>query len=193
MDYKPLVEDLYVKNSISEDRPIDHYFLSRSLKNIPRCHTLPVENRDSVAEHVTNTLFLADFLNHNGFINPKLTKEQLYELKEILQYHDLGESIVGDIPYHTAKLIKDFEETAKRSIANQFGIEDKYSPMILELSSQIDTLDFVLSMNNACLKASNSFDKRRLEQVYQNGLDILRLKTETAHFKVEYLDFIRMI
>lgn len=175
--------ELFNKNSVSKDQ--DYLFLSRGLSNIQRSQTLPIKNKISVAEHILNSLFLYDFLRNNSYITPYPEKDLSIKIKEYLQYHDIEETIVGDIPYFTAKLVKTHSEEVRNTIAMRFGVDTSLIDSDMgSLVSQIDMLEFYLSVvqeDGFC-----DFDKERMAQVRFNAVEVMEHLYNNSYYKVDY-------
>lgn len=178
-----------IKNE-SVETAEDFYFLVRGLKNIPRCHALPVQNRDSVAEHIVNTLFLADFCHSMGRISPAINIAELIQLKTYLQFHDVEETVMGDIPYHTAKRIESLHEETRELISERFGVQlSLYRKDIKDLAAQFDMLDFILSMIPE--EGFNSFDNKRLVNIHAAAIDVMEKLVSKSRYKLDYKSILR--
>lgn len=67
----------------------------------------PSVHSESVAEHVYALLFLAQYFLPIEDPGEKLSKERVYE---ILLFHDFGEIVNGDIPYHMKTAAHEMQE-----------------------------------------------------------------------------------
>lgn len=168
------VDELFERNAIKTD--LDALYLSRSMGNIPRCHTLNLSRRHSLSEHTLNCLFLVDYIIHNKLYRLKSTtlwvmEDVRLQAKDWLLYHDLEETVIGDIPFYVARIpeIKEMADKIKSRLCRSFGHENTVHPLSLEIAKMVDMIDFMLNMKSE-IKAHPT---DRLNACYQNSLEVL--------------------
>lgn len=130
------------------------------LNSVRRCQTLPIVGEYSVGNHVLNCLFLVDFLANNSYIVPRdgsvpcLSEKDVGRVKLYLQYHDVEEALVGDIPYHAAlELPQEFRKNVRSEMAwygfkMAMDFDGRFNDMHKSVADVIDVLEFVLFMSN---------------------------------------------
>lgn len=185
-------EQIFNVNCIESE--IDVFSLSRQLSTIPRSHTLPDQiPSNSVAVHTLNCLFLVDFLNAKGHIMPKLSKAELFRIKEWLQYHDIQESLVGDIPYHIARIpgVPEIEKEINLAIKNEFESYFLLSDDLLNLAKIIDALEFYISILG--VRCRTTPEQKRIDQAKKNVLAILNNAEKNSYYTVQVDSFLEAL
>lgn len=182
--HKEFVEDMLHKNQIKKS--IDFLHLQRNLGKIDRCQILPVTRKGSVAEHILNSLFLADYCFNHQLIFPPISVYQLGMLKIGLMYHDVEETIMGDIPFYVAKKLDDVSRSVRARICDEFGINLDSLVAFEELMSQFDMLDFLITILGDPKLGLNNNEGVRLRQCRDNAIQALEERIERSHHKVDY-------
>ena len=136
--------ELLSRNGVSNLE--DYLSLSRQLSNVPRCHTLPIKSKISVSEHTLNCMFMFDWLYHNNLISPEIPGDHRNTIKLQLQYHDLPEILMGDIPYYSKNDDnRKLEKEISKDILSNFGVDERsdfFNQEYGDLISIIDMLEF---------------------------------------------------
>jgi hypothetical protein len=129
-------------------------------------------NRPTVGEHTLNLLFIIDFLKFNGCI-PQVTDEEYLRIKGWLQYHDVEETVVGDIPYHFAKFVDEESEAVRQTIASRFIESYTLTPKEYTVAKIVDITDFILTMKDEPTRTQDTYSNTRVQKVLKNGYDVL--------------------
>jgi hypothetical protein len=125
-------------------------------------------------------MFMVDYFYHHELINPKPHKEFIQEVKDYLQYHDIEETLVGDIPFYVSREIGTFPEDVRDNLAKEFGKTGNVLSIVKSLALQFDMLDFYLSVKYDRQTNELSYDGERLMICLGNARDMLSRYKEAA-------------
>jgi 5'-deoxynucleotidase YfbR-like HD superfamily hydrolase len=180
-----VIADLLKKSGVT--KTIDILFLSREISNIPRCHTLPVTNKGTLAGHILTSVYLFDFLNHNMYIDPFVSHDKREELITYILYHDIEEILLGDIPFHVNKLIGEFPNKVRDEISKNFhSFQNPLTSDLHNVAKQIDIMDLMLTIRMDPKFNGVTFESYRLKTVYHNCLDVMISLQKNALHKIDY-------
>ena len=166
------VGHIFESNSVITS--IDILHLVRSLQNVPRSHTLPLIKRESILEHQIKCVHLLDFLNHQDFFNPIISKEDLYDIKNYLLYHDIHEVLTGDSPYYVEKYLGNAPSELRNYLTNSFVDSINLKPELFKIAKFVDALDFLLVVTTDPLLDARTFDGQRIRKAVGNAKSIIQ-------------------
>lgn len=179
------LSQIFDSNNVATAADVLH--LVRSLARVPRAHTLPMARRESILEHCIRCTHLADWMNEQGCIQPKLNPEELIGLKNYLLYHDVQEVVIGDIPYYIEKYLGSEPSKVREVITKIFGVDTQLSPEVFAIAKVVDALDFLIGLQEDLELQSNSFIGNRLRKIEQNAKDILsQMSAKLITYKIDY-------
>lgn len=147
----------FVKDMSLNDRII----LTRNMKYVKRGQVLSFDDRYTVESHMYQMcIIFLQMYNYNVF---NITESDRNYILYLILTHDLAESIVGDIPYHTKEYVKYNEESIEGTIIKELAgmnesinpkSNNKYCNMIKDM---LDSLEFLMSMKeNIRIHGSNN-------------------------------------
>lgn len=183
------INDLLKWNGVTE--PHDMLHVGRSLTRTLRCHALPVSRNGTVAEHSFNCMLLADYLHFNGLINPSINSGQLQALKDTLMYHDIEESLMGDIPAFVAEEVTKYSNTARAFMSGHFIKNSMPLDEIYKLSKQIDMLDFLLNMLDEPTSPYNTYNNARINKAIDNATESLTERVSKSFHKIDFVSILK--
>lgn len=176
---------IFESNGVENGTDVLH--LVRSLINVPRAHTLPMANRESILEHCARAVMLFDYMNHTGLITPKLEGEEQNLIRNYLLYHDVHEVVTGDIPYFIEKALGREPSRVRDQILPYFGAQAELEPELFKLAKVIDALDFCITISEDPVLNSESYNGKRLRQARTNALEIVGKMVEGCKPRWEIL------
>jgi len=160
---------------------VDNIFLSRNLNNIQRYSLVRTNKSQSVAEHSYNVSILASLVYKSllFYFNSKIEDSnilaigELYVLKSSL-YHDLGESVTGDIVY-TFKNSEFFENSGERDYILECFTSSCFAdelPLLLDFSNTPEEVNSRLKYFCGLFADPSTIDQE-LYKEFVNELDLI--------------------
>jgi 5'-deoxynucleotidase YfbR-like HD superfamily hydrolase len=178
------LNQIFESNNVATAADILH--LVRSLARVPRAHTLPMARRESILEHCIRCTHLADWMNEQGCITPKLNPADLTGLKNYLLYHDVQEAVIGDIPYYIEKYLGSEPSKVRDRITTVFGINTQLDPEVFAIAKVVDALDFLIGLQEDPELQSKFFNGNRLRKIERNAKDILtQMSAKLINYKID--------
>ena len=181
-----MVNNILEANGIKSD--LDFLYLARHVGTLHRCHTLDMNRRPTLAEHMLNCYYLFQWAHHNKLITPTLSEEQASQIKTYLLAHDLEETLTGDIPY-TNPQSGDFDNQVRDRITSMFGLNTILPPELHNIAKTFDMIDFLITMTDDIdgIGEENigSYKNRRKVTCITNAVTAIEKLQMNATYKVK--------
>lgn len=121
--------------------------LVRGMKNIQRGQVLSFTDKYTIESHMyqMSVIFMILWDNDVFLFDPE--SDLFHEVLQAILTHDIGEAVVGDIPYHTKRLIDYDDAIEDMTIQAIVGRQPEMSDACYRILTLLDMLEFQISLH----------------------------------------------